>query len=90
MLRTWFFTVFSEMNRSLAISRLFMPLATRRSTSSSRSVSRRPGTCSRSGRDICLNSSISLTAIDGLISDWPSATTRIAWATSSIEESLRR
>ena len=33
---------------------------------------------------------MSLTAIEGLISDWPSATTRTAWATSSIEESLRR
>ena len=67
-----------------------MPLATSRSTSSSRSVSRGVGTCSRSVRDISLNSSISLTAIDGLISDWPSATTRTAWATSSIEESLSR
>ena len=91
MLRTWFFTVFSLMYSCRAISRLFMPFATSRSTSSSRSVRRSPpGTCSRSGRDICLNSSISLTAIDGLISDWPSATTRTAWATSSIEESLSR
>ena len=67
-----------------------MPVATWRSTSSSRSVSRRPGTLLFSGRDICLNSSISFTAIDGLISDCPSATTRTAWATSSIEESLSR
>ena len=37
-----------------------------------------------------LNSSMSLAAIDGLISDWPSATTRMPWATSSIEESLSR
>jgi len=37
-----------------------------------------------------LNSSISLIAIDGLISDCPSATTRTAWATSSMEESFRR
>ena len=40
MLRTWFFTVFSLMNSSLAISRLFIPVATSLSTSSSRSVSR--------------------------------------------------
>src|SRR4026207_1489714 len=79
-LRTWFLTVFSLMNSCLAISRLFMPLATRRSTSSSRSVRRRPGTAERSGRDICLNSSMSLTAIDGLISDCPSATTPTALA----------
>ena len=52
-----------------AASRLFMPLATSRRTSSSRSVSRGSGTCSRSVRAISLNSSISLTAIDGLISD---------------------
>src|SRR4051812_15677591 len=90
MLRTWFFTVFSLMNSRLAISRLFSPWATSLSTSSSRSVSRGVGTCCRSERDICLNSSRSLIAIDGLIRDWPSATTRIAWATSSIEESLRR
>src|SRR3954453_10241243 len=61
-----------------------MPVATSRRTSSSRSVSRRPGTCSCTARPICLNSSISLTAIDGLISDWPSATTRTARATTSI------
>ncbi len=90
MLRTWFLTVFSVMNSCLAISRLLRPFATSRSTSSSRSVSRSVGTGSRSGRDICLNSSISLTAIDGLIRDCPSATTRTAWATSSIEESLSR
>jgi hypothetical protein len=36
------------------------------------------------------SSSSSLIAIDGLISDCPSATTRMAWATSSIEESLSR
>ena len=90
MLRTWFLTVFSEITSCLAISRLFMPVATSRSTSSSRSVRRRPGTWLFSGRDICLNSSISLTAIDGLIRDCPSETTRTAWATSSMEESLRR
>ena len=39
MFLTWFFTVFSEMNSSLAMSRLFRPRATRRRTYISRSVS---------------------------------------------------
>ena len=90
MFRTWFFTVFSLMNSCLATSRLFRPFATRRSTSSSRSVSRGALPASRSAREISLNSSISFAAIDGLINDCPSATTRTAWATSSIEESLSR
>src|ERR671910_102710 len=67
MLRTWFLTVFSLIARRWATSRLLRPLATRRSTSSSRSVSRSACPCARSGRDIVLNSSMSLAAIDGLI-----------------------
>src|ERR687893_288797 len=43
MFRTWFLTVFSEMNSSCPISRLFIPLATSLRTSSSRSVRRRAG-----------------------------------------------
>ena len=45
MFRTWFFTVFSEMNSSLAMSRLFIPRATSLSTSISRSVSLGAATC---------------------------------------------
>src|SRR5512142_2044095 len=48
MLRTWFLTVFSLMNSCRAMSRLLRPLATSRSTSISRSVSRGLGTCCRS------------------------------------------
>ena len=45
MFLTWFFTVFSEMKSSLAMSRLFMPRATSLSTSISRSVSLGGATC---------------------------------------------
>ncbi len=76
----------------LAISRLFMPVATSFSTSSSRSVSRGAGTSRRSSVRwiIDLNSVSSLEAMEGLIWDWPSATARMAVATSSVEISLRR
>ena len=71
------------------ISRLFMPRATRRRTLSSAVGGFSLVRCS--GCDIRSNSSMSfLTAIDGLISDWPSATSAIAWPTSSMEESLSR
>jgi len=71
MLRMWFFTVFSEMNNSLAMSRLFSPRATSLSTSSSRSVSRGTGSCGRSSLFLIIdaNSVSSLLAIEGLISD---------------------
>src|SRR5215469_16090177 len=69
MLRTWFLTVFSEMNSSLAMSRLFMPRATSRSTSISRSVRRGAGTCrggsSSSRRARAANSVSSLAAVHG-------------------------
>ena len=67
MLRTWFFTVFSEIVSSPAISRLLMPVAIRRSTCNSRSVSRggavvRVSACLASE----LNSVRSFDAIDGV------------------------
>jgi uncharacterized protein len=76
MFLTWFFTVFSEMNSSFAMSRLFMPRATSLSTSISRSVSFGAATCwtrssSASRLASVANSVSSLPAIDGLISDWP-------------------
>jgi len=89
----WFFTVFSEMNSSLAMSRLFSPRATSLRTSSSRSVSRGAGTWLRRSSvrfAMSANSLRSLLAIDGLISDWPSYTARTASATSSIEISFSR
>ena len=95
MLRTWFFTVFSEMNSSLAMSRLFMPRATSLRTSISRSVSLGAGTCcgrssSESRRASVANSVSSLPAMDGLMSDWPPCTARTASATSSSGMSLSR
>src|SRR5579875_3190351 len=82
MFLTWFLTVLSEMNSSFAMSRLFIPRATRRSTSISRSVSLGAGT--RCGCSVssflarAANSVSSLPAIDGLISDWPPCTARTA------------
>ena len=80
------------MNSSLAMSRLFIPVATSLRTSSSRSVSRGAGTSRRSSVRwiIDLNSVSSFDAMDGLICDWPSATARIAVDTSSVEISLSR
>ena len=67
-------------------------MATSLSTSSSRSVSFGAGTSRRSSVRwiIDLNSVSSFAAIEGLICDWPSATARIAVATSSVEISLSR
>ncbi len=95
MFLTWFFTVFSEMNSSLAMSRLFMPRATSLRTSISRSVSLGAATCgARSSEESRLasvaNSLSSLPAIDGLISDWPPWTARTASATWSSGMSLSR
>ena len=95
MFRTWFFTVISEMNSSLAISRLFMPRATSLRTSISRSVSLGAATGAvRSSAESRLarvaNSVSSLPAIDGLISDWPPCTARTASATSSSGMSLSK
>ena len=86
MLRMWFFTVFSEMNSCLAMSRLFRPCATSLRTSISRSVSRGAGIGGRSSvaLDIAANSFSSFEAIDGEMRDWPAQTLRIASATSSI------
>ena len=91
MLRTWFLTVFSLMSRSRAISRLLSPRATRLSTSSSRSVSLRRHRLwlAARARDV-LNSSSSFAAIEGLISDCPLATRRIACDTSSMEASFSK
>jgi uncharacterized protein len=95
MFLTWFFTVFSEMNSSLAMSRLFMPRATSLSTSISRSVSLGGATCctcssSESRLASVANSVSSLPAIEGLISDWPPCTARTASATSSSGMSFSR
>src|SRR5262249_46608473 len=94
MLRTWFFTVFSEMNSSLAMSRLFIPRATSLSTCISRSVSRGAGTSwarsSSSRRARAANSVRSLRAMDGLIRDWPPCAARTVSATSSSGMSLSR
>ena len=95
MFRTWFLTVFSEMNSSLAMSRLFIPLATSLRTCISRSVSWAPGTCcsarsSPSRLASAANSVSSLAAMDGLISDWPPCTARTTSATSSSGMSLSR
>lgn len=86
----WFLTVFSLITSRREISRLFIPRAASRSTSISRSVSRRALRLGRSTRDRDLNSSISLTAMLGLISDWPSATRRMAPATSLTPECFNR
>ena len=69
----WFFTVFSEMNSFPAMSRLFSPWATSRSTSISRSVSLGAGICGFWSEDLLMaaNSVSSLLAIDGLIRDCP-------------------
>ena len=91
MLRTWFLTVFSEMVSSPAISRLLMPVAMRRSTCSSRSVSRggavvRVSACLASE----LNSVRSFAAIDGVMRLLPAITDATASPTSSIDISLSR
>src|SRR6266511_137014 len=67
MFRMWFFTVFSEMYSSFAMSRLFMPFATNRRTSISRSVSRGAGTWDRSPVVLLMaaNSFRSLDVVDG-------------------------
>src|SRR5487761_1607730 len=89
MLRTWFITAFTEMNSSLAMSRLFMPLATSLSTSISRSVSFGAGTCwtgsSSVRRPRVANSVRSLPAMKGLIRDCPPWTERTASATEGGE-----
>ena len=95
MFLTWFFTVFSEMNSSLAMSRLFMPRATSLSTSISRSVSLGGATCCASSSSVSrlasvANSVSSLPAIEGLIRDWPPCTARTASATSSSGMSFSR
>src|SRR5207342_117837 len=76
-----------EMNSSLAMSRLFIPLATSLSTSISRSVSLGAGTCcarsSPSRLASAANSVRSLAAMEGLMRDCPPWTARTTSATSS-------
>ena len=89
MLRTWFLTVFSLMKSRGHIA-VVHALGDQPEHLELALGQPRGHHLLAVGRAISLNSSISLTAIDGLISDWPSATTRTACATSSIEESLSR
>src|SRR5680860_219912 len=92
MLRTWFLTVFSEMNSSCAMSRFAIPRATSRSTSISRPVSRGGGGAwgDSPRRDSDANSVSSAPAIDGLISDCPPNTARMPSAICSPGTSLSR
>src|SRR5699024_2788101 len=80
MLRTWFFTVFSVMNRRSPIWRLFSDLARRRKTSTSRGVSSGiigvsggVGSCFASSA----NSPMSLVAMVEVMDGCPDTTARI-------------
>src|SRR6266508_2615866 len=79
MLRMWFFTVFSEMYSSLAMSRLLWPLATSLRTSISRSVNLGVGSCCFSSARLTMlaNSSSSLEAIDGELLQQVAVRTRL-------------